>query len=173
RFAPTVSLSFAVARPSTVTWTIRNAANEIVVTHLADVVIDAGTQTWVWDGRTAEGVLLPRGSYTSYVTATDGTFAISQSVKVEMNAFGIATSTATPQRGHSLTVVVTSAEPLSGGIRLYVTQPGKTTWGITMTKIDSHTWRTTFTLKTGGSAGTLRLKAWALDYDGRSQATYR
>jgi flagellar hook assembly protein FlgD len=173
RLAPTVSLSFAVARPSTVTWTIRNAANEVVATHLADAAVGAGTQTWVWNGRTAAGALLPRGTYTSYVTATDGTFAISQAVKVEMNAFAIATSTATPQRGHSLTVIVTSAEPLSGGIRLYVTQPGKTTWGITMTKVDSRTWRTTFTVKTGGSAGTLRLKAWARDLDGRSQATYR
>ncbi|HYX11640.1 MAG TPA: FlgD immunoglobulin-like domain containing protein [Candidatus Acidoferrum sp.] len=173
RLAPTVSLSFAVARPSTVTWTIRNAANEVLVTHLADAAVGAGIQTWVWDGRTADGVLLPRGAYTSYVTATDGTFAISQSVKVEMNAFGIATSTATPRRGHAITVVVTSAEPLTGGVRLYVTQPGKTTWGITMTKIDSHTWRATFTVKTGGSAGTLRLKAWALDLDGRSQSTYR
>lgn len=173
RFARTVSLSFAVARPSSVTWTIRNAANQVVVTHLADAVVGAGTQTWVWDGRTAEGVLLPRGIYTSYVSATDGTFAISQAVKVEMNAFAIATSTATARRGHALTVVVTSAEALKGGIRLYVTQPGKTTWGITMTKLDSRTWRAKFTVKTGGAAGTLRLKAWALDYDGRAQATFR
>ena len=173
RFAPTVNLSFAVARPATVTWTIRNGANEVVVTHLADAAVDAGTQTWVWDGRTADGVLLPRGTYTSLVSASDGTWAISQSVKVEMNAFSIATSTATPRRGGKVTVVVTSAEPLSGGIRLYVSQPGKTTWGITMTKLDSRTWRATFTVKTGGSAGTLKLKAWGHDYDGRAQSTYR
>jgi hypothetical protein len=162
-----------VARPSTVTWTIRNAANEVVVTHLADAAIDAGVQSWVWDGRTADGVLLTRGTYTSLVSASDGTWTSSQSVKVEMNAFAIATSTATPRRGGKVTVVVTSAEPLSGGIRLYVTQPGKTTWGITMTKLDSRTWRATFTVKTGGRAGTLRLKAWAHDADGRAQSTYR
>jgi flagellar hook assembly protein FlgD len=173
RFAKTVNLSFAVARPATVTWTIRNAANDVVATHLADAAVDAGTQTWAWDGRTDAGVLLPRGIYTSLVSATDGTWSISQAVRVEMNAFGIATSTATPRRGGKLTVVVTSAEPLSGGIRLYVTQPGKTTWGITMTKLDSRTWRATFTVKTGGSAGTLKLKAWGHDYDGRAQSTYR
>jgi flagellar hook assembly protein FlgD len=173
RFAPAVTLSFAVARPATVTWTIRNAAGGIVATHLADAALDAGTQSWVWDGRTDEGVLLPRGIYTSSVSATDGTWSFSQSVKVEMSAFAIATSTATPRRGHSITVVVTSAEPLSGGIRLYITQPDKTTWGVTMTKIDSRTWRANVTLKTGGSAGTLKLKAWGHDYDGRAQATYR
>jgi flagellar hook assembly protein FlgD len=173
RFANTVNLSFAVARPATVTWTIRNAANDVVATHLADAAVAAGTQTWAWDGRTDEGVLLPRGIYTSLVSATDGTWSISQSVKVEMNAFAIATSTATPRRGGKVTVVVTSAEPLSGGIRLYVSQPGKTTWGITMTKLDSRTWRATFTVKTGGSAGTLKLKAWGHDADGRAQSTYR
>ena len=141
--------------------------------HLADAALEAGRQEWVWDGRTDAGALLPRGLYTSYVTASDGTFTISQSVKVEMNAFAIATSTATPRRGRSLTVTVTSAEALTGSVRLYVSQPGITTWAVTMTRVDSRTSKATITLKTGGSAGTLSLKAWALDYDGRSQATIR
>jgi hypothetical protein len=42
-----------------------------------------------------------------------------------------------------------------------------------VTKLDSRTWRATFTVKTGGSAGTLKLKAWGHDYDCRAQATYR
>ncbi|MBA2381873.1 MAG: hypothetical protein H0V73_07160 [Chloroflexi bacterium] len=173
RFAPTTTLSFGLAKPATVTWTIRNSANEVVITHLADAALGAGTQTWVWDGTTAEGALLPRGLYTSHVSATDGSLAIAQSVKVEMNAFAIATSTATPRRGHSLTVTVTSAEALKGNVRLYVKQPGLTTWAVTMTRVDSRTQRVTITLKSGGSAGTMSLKAWALDYDGRSQATSR
>jgi flagellar hook assembly protein FlgD len=173
RFARTVTLSFAVARPVTATWTIRNATNAVVATHLADAPIDAGTQAWVWDGRTDDGVLLPRGTYTSTVSAFDGTWTSGQSVKVEMNAFGIATSTSAPRRGHSLTVTVTSAEALKGGIRLYITQPGHSTWAVTMTKHDARTWRATVTLKSGGSAGTLKLKAWASDYDGRTQTTIR
>jgi hypothetical protein len=168
-----VTLSFAVARPVTATWTIRNATNAVVATHLADAPIDAGTQAWVWDGRTDDGVLLPRGTYTSTVSAFDGTWTSGQSVKVEMNAFGIATSTSAPRRGHALTVTVTSAEALKGGIRLYITQPGHSTWAVTMTKHDARTWRATVTLKSGGSAGTLKLKAWASDYDGRTQTTIR
>ena len=42
-----------------------------------------------------------------------------------------------------------------------------------MTKLDSRTWRATVTMKSGGSAGTMSLKVWALDYDGRSQSTIR
>ncbi|HEY3163931.1 MAG TPA: FlgD immunoglobulin-like domain containing protein [Candidatus Limnocylindrales bacterium] len=173
QFAPSTTLSFALAKPATVTWTIRNAANEIVVTHLDAAALDAGTQNWVWDGRNADGALLPAGIYTSYVSASDGSLSIAQSVKVEMNAFSIAVSTTTPRRGHTLTVTVTSAEPLSTSVRLYFTQPGYTTWAVTMTKLDSKTYRATVTIKSGHSAGTLKIKAWARDPDGRSQATSR
>jgi flagellar hook assembly protein FlgD len=173
RFAPTTTLSFTVGTPASVTWVVRNAANQVVVTHLAGAAVAAGTTTWTWNGRNAAGVRLPTGAYTSLVTATDGVHTISQAVRVEMNAFSIATSTGTPRRGRSLTVTVTSAEPLSTGVLLYVTQPGVTTWHLSLVKIDSRTWRKTITVKSGGSAGTLRLSARGRDLDGRSQSSLR
>ncbi len=173
RFAATTVLSFSLAKPATVTWTIRNAANTIVVTHLADAALAAGTQTWTWDGRTAEGALLPVGSYTSYVTASDGALAISQAVRVDMNAFAIATSTATPRRGGKMLIVVTSAEPLSSGVLVYVSQPGVALWHVTLTRVDSRVSKATITLKWGGSAGTVRLTVRGRDLDGRMQGTIR
>jgi flagellar hook assembly protein FlgD len=173
RFATTTVLSFSLARPATVTWTIRNAANTVVVTHLAGAALAAGTQTWTWDGRTAEGALLPVGAYTSSVTASNGSLTISQAVKVEMNAFAIATSTATPRRGGKMMIVVTSAEPLSSGVIVYVTQPGIAMWHVTLTKVDSRVSKATITLKTGGSAGTVRLTVRGRDLDGRMQGTIR
>jgi flagellar hook assembly protein FlgD len=173
RFAATTVLSFSLARPATVTWTIRDAANNVVVTHLADAALAAGTQTWTWDGRTAEGALLPVGSYRSYVTASDGTLAISQAVWVDMNAFAIATSTAAPRRGGKMLIVVTSAEPLSSGVIVYVSQPGVALWHVTLTKVDSRVSKATITLKWGGSAGTVRLTVRGRDLDGRMQGTVR
>lgn len=173
RFAKTTSLSFAVSKPVTATWTIRNSAGAIVATRLSQAAIAAGSQAWVWDGRRDDGTLLPRGIYISHVTATDGSLVISQAVRVEMNAFAIVTSTSVPKRGGRMTVTVTSAEPLSTRVRLYVTQPGYTTWGVTMTRIDSRVSKVTITLKSGGSAGKVMIKIWARDYDGRSQATTR
>jgi flagellar hook assembly protein FlgD len=172
RFAKTTTLSFRLARPATVTWTLRNAAGAIVRTQLAAVSLPAGTQSWIFDGRGASGSMLPVGTYTSYVSATDATFSYAQSTKVEMNAFSIVASTATPRRGSKLTVTGTSSEPISGSARLYVTQPGRSTYILTMTRVDSRTFRITFTLKSG-SAGTLKLKVWAKDYDGRTQATLK
>jgi flagellar hook assembly protein FlgD len=173
RFAPTTSLSFAVSKPVTASWTIRNAAGAVVATKLTDAAIPAGTQTWVWNGRRTDGTALPLGVYTATVTATDGALSISQSVKVEMNAFAVVTSTSTPKRGAKMTVTVTSAEALSTSVRLYVTQPGLAMWAVTMTKVDSRVSKATITLKTGGSAGKVTLKVWARDYDGISQATTR
>jgi flagellar hook assembly protein FlgD len=173
RLAPTTILSFSLARAATATWTIRNSAGAIVVTRFADAALAAGPQAWTWDGRNADGVRLPVGTYTSSVTASDGAVTISQSVKVEMNAFSIATSTATLRRGSRVTVTVTSAEPLSSGVLLYVSQPGVTMWHVTLTKVDSRTSRATITMKYGGSAGTVRFLVKGRDLDGRTQTTIR
>ena len=75
--------------------------------------------------------------------------------------------------GTRITVTGVSAEPLSGSAKLYVTQTGLSTYILTMTRVDSRTFRATFTLKTGGSAGSVTFKVWAKDYDGRSQATIK
>jgi flagellar hook assembly protein FlgD len=173
RFAKTTSLSFALARPATVTWTMRNSAGTVVATRLANAALTAGTQTWVFDGRGKDGAMLPRGTYTSYVTASDGTVTISQSRTFEMNAFAIKPSTTTARRGARITITARSAESLSTIARLYVCQPGKTVWSVPMSKVDARTWRSTVTLKTGGSAGTVTFKVWARDADGRAQFTKR
>jgi hypothetical protein len=143
------------------------------VTRLDGAPVAAGTQTWSWDGRNADGVLLPRGTYTSFVSASDGVRAVSQAVRVEMNAFAIAVSTGTPKRGTSLSVSVTSAEPLSSGIYVFVTQSGLATYGVNLTKVDSRTYKGTIKLRTGGSSGTVTLRVKGIDLDGRVQYTSR
>jgi flagellar hook assembly protein FlgD len=173
RLAPATNLTFTLARPATVTWTIRNSAGQVVATRLAEAALPAGPQAWYWTGRDGAGAMLPVGIYTSSVTASDGTFTISQSVTVEMNAFSITTSAATARRGAKLTVTAYTAETLSGGVVLYVTEPGLATWQVSLTKVDSRTSKATVTMKTGGSAGTVRLVVKARDLDGHYQWTAR
>ena len=90
-----------------------------------------------------------------------------------MNAFSIGTSTATPQRGSKLTITVSTAEPLESGIFVYITETGLSRWGVTLTKVNSTTWKATVSLKTGGPAGTVQLYAKGIDIDGRTQTTTR
>ena len=171
QYANTNLLSFGLTRPAHVTWTIRNAAGAVVVTHLAAAAVGAGTLTWLFNGKDKDGVNLARGVFTSQVTATDGTVTISQSATFEMNAFSIKPSASYARRGSRITITARSAEGLSTTARLYVYQPGKTVWSVPMSKIDPRSSRVTITLKTGGSAGTVTFKVWGRDRDGRAQFT--
>jgi flagellar hook assembly protein FlgD len=173
RLAPTVTLTFRLTRPATVTWTIRNGTNAVVATHLQDAAIGAGTQTWVFDGRRDDGSLLPVGLYTSDVTATDGVVSTGQTRAIEMNAFSIKPSSTNLHRGTRLTVTATSAEALKTVARLYVYQPGLAAWSVPMTKLNSRVSRFTISLKTGGSTGVVSFRVAARDYDGRAQSTRR
>ena len=165
-------LSFAINRQATVTWTIRNAAGDVVETRMADEVRDAGTHSFTFNGRTLDGVLLPAGKYTSHVTATDGDFTVSQGVGFEMNAFAITSSTSTPKRGRSITITAKPAEALGGSVTMSIFQPGKSAWTVRMTKLSSGSYRATVTLKTGGSAGTLKISVQAKDAKGNLNKTY-
>ena len=68
----------------TVTWTIRNAAGQVVDTHLADARAAGRHPVVGFDGKTADGTMLPRGRYTSFVTATDGTLTATQIGRVRL-----------------------------------------------------------------------------------------
>ena len=172
--ARTTTLSFALARQMTVTWTLRNAAGTVVDTHLDAVTRPAGTTSWAFDGRKSDGTMLPPGRYTSYVSATDGTLTASQAVSFEADAFYQRLTDATPARGQTVTIYVTSAEPLSATApRAYVYEPGLASWSVALTKTGSYTYRATLALKKGGPSGTLSIKILGTDSKGQVQRTTR
>jgi flagellar hook assembly protein FlgD len=169
----TTSLSFTLARPMTVAWTLRNAAGDVVITRYNELARPAGTSSWTFDGRGPDGTMVPPGRYTSYVYATDGTLAASQAVSFDADAFAQRLSDATPTRGQSVTIYATSAEPLSTMPRAYVYEPGLSTWAVAMTKTGTYTYRVTLTLKKGGTSGTVKIKISAIDSKGQVQRTTR
>jgi flagellar hook assembly protein FlgD len=165
------TLSFVLARPMTVTWTIRNAAGETVATHLTDAALPAGTQSWRFSGLTTDGAMLPRGPYTSRVTATDGTLTATQTVAFDLDAFRLKLSDTTPGRGQSITITVASAEKLAKRPTLFVYQPGVARWAVLLTKTGTYTYKATIRMKSSGKAGTLSLKVKGLDTGGGTQST--
>ena len=171
RLAKTTTLSFALARPMTVSWTVHSAAGEVVVTHLDAVDLPAGAQTWVFDGRRADGTMLPTGRYVSYVLATDGTLTASQAVAFDAMAFLLKPSDTTPRRGQLVTIRATTAEPLSANPRLYITQPGRATWSVPMTRTSSTTYKATVRLKTGGPSGRVTFQVRGKDSNRVMQRT--
>jgi hypothetical protein len=164
----------------TVTWTLRDATGATVDTRLSEVALPAGTQSWWFDGTLpdttledgtlVEGAMLPRGRYTSVVTATDGTLTATQVIGFEIDAFRVKVSDVTPRRRQAITVTVTSAESLATAPRLHVYQPGVARWSVAMTKIATRTYRVTIRMKSGGT-GTVTLKVRGRDIGGGVQST--
>ena len=81
RWPPTTKLSFVLARPMTVTWTIRNAAGAIVRTRLAAVGANRPAPTAGGSTAARPTARCCRAAATpSFVTATDGTLTATQTV---------------------------------------------------------------------------------------------
>ncbi|MBA3235603.1 MAG: hypothetical protein H0T59_06385, partial [Chloroflexi bacterium] len=171
RLAKSSTLSFSLVRPMTVTWTLRNAAGATVLTRLDAVALPTGTSTWSFTGRDSAGALLPRGRYTSVVSATDGTLTATQTTTIDMNAFWIKTSDSTPARGQSITLNVTSAEKLAARPKVFIYQPGLSRWKVRMVKTGTNTYKVTFKLKSGGSKGQVTFKVKGRDIDDGKQST--
>jgi flagellar hook assembly protein FlgD len=164
-------LSFTLRRAATVTWTIRNASGAVVATLLQGAALPAGVTARNYYGTADAGALLPPGRYTSFVSANDGVLAVTQAIAFEMNAFALRPSASSATRGRSITLSVVSAESLSTSPRVYVTQPGHATWGVTLTRVSSSRYTVTLRLKTGGRGGTVAFRVQAADSGGRWQKT--
>ena len=77
------SWSFAGSAPATATVTISNAAGQTA--YSGAFAINAGTQSFTWDGRGSDGTLWPDGSYKMSITAKD---ANGQSVAISTEVTG-------------------------------------------------------------------------------------
>ncbi|HSK53277.1 MAG TPA: FlgD immunoglobulin-like domain containing protein [Clostridia bacterium] len=159
------SLRFALTRPARVTWTIRDANGDVVLTWFEGAELSAGLYSRWFDGRRPDGTFLPLGKYTSHVTATDGQWAVAQATQVEANAFSITPSATSATRGRSITITAVTAEALSAAPKLYVYQPGISTWSASMSRVSAGKYRVTVTLRSS-SSGTVTFRVRATDSAG-------
>ena len=157
----TTAFSFRLRSAATVSWTVVNAAGTVVRTIKTGEALAAGPYAFTWNGRNDAGVMVPRGTYRTVVSATDGTYAATQKATVVADAFHIVVSDSTPGRRQRVTVTATSAETLDRTPRLRVYQPGIAAWSVTMRKIGTRVYRITVTLKSSRT-GTLKLRVSAL-----------
>jgi flagellar hook assembly protein FlgD len=169
--ASAARLSFSLARPMTVTWTVRNAAGAIVATRYSEALLPAGAYGWWFYGRAADGSMLPRGKYTTTLSATDGTLTATGSVAFTMDAFIIRPNDATPGRGQTIKVSVTSAEKLGSIPVLHIKQPGYTGWSVRLTKTGTYTFAATIRMKSGKPAGPVSLRVTGVDIRGGANST--
>ena len=161
-YATTITLAFDLLASQTVTWQVLDAQGDVVRTIAHDQVMAAGKHTYTWDGKSSTGAYLPKGTYRSVVTATNGTLTTTHAASFVQDLFRITVSDTTPYRGQALTVTVVSAETLSKLPRITVSQPGIGAWAVTMSHVSGRTYRVTLRLKSS-STGTLTLRASGYD----------
>jgi flagellar hook assembly protein FlgD len=164
----TVRFSFVLASPATVTTDLLGPTGAVVRPLLAAVEMAAGSSTWTWDGRLANGKLAPRGTYRLRVQATDGTRSVTQAAKVTLDAFRMTISDTTPGRGQLVTIKVVTTEKLATLPKIRVEQPGVARRIVATHKVATSTYAVTVRLARGGTAGTLGFKVVATDSKGGS-----
>jgi flagellar hook assembly protein FlgD len=172
KLARSTTFSFSLTRSATLDWTILRPDGSVLLTRHAGYAAAAGAYSWTWSGKDAAGAYVPDGTYTSAVSATTSAGTISQKLSVFVGAFKITPSAATLKRGKRVTVTIISSEPLSAKPRLVVYQPGLASYKLVSTKVGKSTYAATFTVKSGGSAGTIKLKAYGRDSGDRLQRSY-
>ncbi|HEY3334334.1 MAG TPA: FlgD immunoglobulin-like domain containing protein [Candidatus Limnocylindrales bacterium] len=165
----TTTFSMRLQSPATVSWTVVDAAGTVVRTFATGEATDAGTWTRSWDGRNDAGAFVPRGRYRSEVRATGATNSAVQRAAVVADAFRFVVSDSTPGRGQRITVTIVTPEALSKNPRISFYQPGIDRWSVATTKVSSATYRATVTLRSS-KTGTLRVRAYGYDTNGRAQA---
>jgi flagellar hook assembly protein FlgD len=164
-------LTFTLKHAATVTWRVVDARGTPVRTIRSADALAAGSYSFTWNGRNDAGAYVARGTYRSTVYATSGGLSASQAATVELNAFRVTSSDATPGRGQRITVMGFSAESLKSSPKVVVTQPGLTAWTVSMTKSGS-SYIASVQLKSSSKTGTLRLKVYGYDAAGHYQFTY-
>ena len=170
--AKSTTISFTLTKAATVDWTILRPDGTVLLTKMAGTSATAGAYSWTWSGKDAAGAYVPEGTYQTQIAATTAAGTISQKLSIFVGAFKITPSTATLTRGKKVTVTVVTSEALSYNPRLVVYQPGLSSYKLVTTKVGSSTYSVTFTVKSGGGSGTVKLKAYARDSGDRLQRSY-
>lgn len=165
----TVRFDVTLTAPAVVDIQIKDAADNTVRTAMTGASFTAGASSYVWDGKSDGGGYVPDGWYRSVVTATTGSGQYTQARAVFVGAFLTTPSIVSPARGDTLTLKMTSTERMSGAVYVKIQQPGLAAWSVKARHPDTRRYKATFTLKTGGSAGTLLLTVSGHDKNGGYQ----
>jgi flagellar hook assembly protein FlgD len=168
--APTTTLSVQLDQQADLSWRIVDGSNAVVRTLASHVMTLPGDLRWTWDGRDSDGEFVPDGRYFSVMTATTGQGTQTHRVAVDVGAFRITSALTSAARGEQVKFVIYAAEP-GARPKLKVTQPGLATTTWWTTRVAPGKFRVIVNLQSGGSAGTVLLRAVGFDANDQKQFT--
>ena len=166
---PTSRLSFTLTRTATTTIGLYDADGTLVHTVWSNRAVAAGTRSWTWNGKLADGSYALQGRYTARLTVTTslGTQVLSRAVWA--SAFAVTPSATTVKPGTSLVIRFSTIEPLATKPVVTWTQPGTSAVTTTSTRLADGTYSATFDVAPG-SDGTGSIRISAKDSGGRANA---
>jgi flagellar hook assembly protein FlgD len=170
RLRPKAALSWKLAREATTTLRVLDAGGSVVRTVWTGRVQAAGSRSWTWDGRLADGTYVPQGRYVAELVATSslGTTVLRRPVWAA--GFAATLSATTVRPGQKLSVAFRTVEPLSSRPRVTLTQPGRSGVTVIATRLADGSYRAVFTVQSGGAgAGSVTISA--KDSGGRRNVT--
>jgi flagellar hook assembly protein FlgD len=168
--ARTATFRTQLTKPGKVTILVRDASGTVVRTGIDGQRFDSGRVKWAWDGKDDAGAYVDRGVYTgrARIARPQGTYA--HDVDVLISPFVLEPSDRTVTRGQTLTLLLTSAEPLEGKPTLKVKQPGLEERPLRkIRRLSATTFRVRYHVSGGGGTGSVRVTVTATDVDGGTQ----
>jgi len=164
--AQTQTESATLTADASVTWKITDSAGKTVRTGMSDRALPAGTVSWTWNGKDDGGAAVPNGVYYSVATATTAAGSYSHSVPLRVMPFKVSSNTVTASVGQKVSLTIICAEPQKGWPTVYVKQPGLAKYRISAVKYNSTKFTTSFTMKSGGTPGTVTVTITGTDVNG-------
>ena len=162
---PTSQLSWQLTRTATTSLALYDTAGHLVRTVWSARVQAAGTRTWTWTGRLADGTFAPQGVYTARlkVVSALGTQTLTRNVWAA--AFPASLSATTVRAGGALTVTFATTEALKNRPTVTFRQPGLAPVTITATKLADGRYRARLSVR-ASAAGIATIRIAATDTGG-------
>lgn len=172
RKARSVRLAYRLDRRSRVRIEVTDAQGDVVRSRAARTQ-RKGTREWAWDGRDQSGSFVPSGSYVMAISATTGVGTMRVERPVFVGPYRIRLSDGTPARGQRLRIRVDPTERQRGAPTLLLTQAGGSERRVRTTKDRHGDYVATVRLRSGGDAGTLRIRVVGRDDRGHRETGVR
>ncbi len=167
---PRAELTWRSTRSGRTTLRLYDAGGNLVRTAWIRKSQAAGSHSWTWDGRLANGSWAPQGRYMARLTLTSSVGKQMLDRPVWAAGFSVSPSPATVVPGQALRIRFATLEPLSTRPTVVFSQPGRTAVKVTATRRADGTYRATFKVA-AGAAGTGNVRIRAKDSGGGTNTT--
>jgi spore germination protein YaaH/flagellar hook assembly protein FlgD len=168
--AQTSTLSWRQTRTAASTLAIYDNQGNLVRPVWSNRTLGAGTRTWVWNGKLANGAYVPQGRYTARLTVVSSLGAQTLERPVWAAAFSASMSSTVVKPGQTLTVILATSEPLKGAPRVTFRQPGLSALAMTAVRLADGRYRAAFAVR-NGATGVASVSIAGTDTGGRANAS--